>query len=222
MDTLWDITQRLHETVPPRDEGDRLNKDLSNLIYELRNSRGLLEDKLALNDFINRLRLNSDEIIAYARPFIKTDTITADIKSIAEVPLLVDQISAIDMLLQHVRAARSRRLRREPLVGSISYCPETSEVFFGHIRVSKPPRANSMERSVWRLLYECDTMPRRATFERLEQAKDSRGHTLFSRLDDSITSDIEKWNKKFKRFGVNVLHKDGDSIVIYEQPLAKK
>lgn len=219
--------RRIRKLYPDANEGNRLSRDLGFLMLELIHPPFEEGDSMARNDLDNRFSLTFREIVEYAKPYLKTDPLLIDaFEQGVEAKTIVNQISAFDLILQHARSAyandeKSRQKRYEMLSKSISYCPDSHEVFYKGILASRP-KPNSLERSVWKLLFECKTTPRRAFFSDLSKQKDTSGQFLFPNLGDMTTSDIRKWNKKFDGFGVSVHRKDGDSIVLEESPVNKK
>jgi hypothetical protein len=99
------------------------------------------------------------------------------------------------------------------LEGRVKYNAHTGEVFYGRERASHP-KVQSKEGVVWKMLYECRLPMRRASYTKLQSYEREDGKPVFSSLNDSITSDIAKWNSKFAKFGVSVLHKSGNGIAL--------
>jgi|GEM_PF-5160851 len=219
--------RRLRKLHPDANEGNRLSRDLSFLMLELSHPPFEEGDSMAKNDLDNRFSLTFREIVEYAKPYLKTDPILQDaFKQGTEAETVIDQISAFDLILQFARKAHEKDAKKNErtikiLEGNISYDPENDEIFYKGELVSSP-KINTKERAVWKLLYESKASPRRATFALLRECKNIRDQLIFPRIGDEITSDISKWNKKFKTLGVSVLSKDGESIKLEELQLEKK
>jgi len=186
-----------------------------------------MHSELEKNDFKNRLTLAYSEVLEYAKPFIASDPVLRGyIRNAQKVEAFVDELSAFDLILQLARKAHENDAKKNErtikvLEGNIAYDPDNEEVFY-KAEIASSPKINSKERAVWKLLYESKASPRRATFALLRECKNLKGQIIFPSLGDEITSDILKWNMKFKKFGVSVLRKDGESIKLEELQLEKK
>jgi len=102
---------------------------------------------------------------------------------------------------------------RHMLVDRISYDPHAGVVYYGKDVASKP-RKHSQEWLVWKLLNESEKPVQTATFEQMQSYATQQGRRLFRDIDDGITTLLSRWNRKFHRFGVVPLHKEGKSIVL--------
>lgn len=199
---------------PTKDRGELVRRKLALIIDEFYHLPfDPKEDKMALNDLLSRLRSVANDIIRFAEPVMDDPTVFACCKRWNEAGNVEEMIDAMDSLLLEARKVVQERNKPVILEGDVSYNPQTKAVFYANELVSHP-RANSKEREIWRLLFESKSKPRRVSYEALRKVNDDRGHTLFPQLDDSITSDLNKWNTKFTRFRVSVLHKDGSSIFL--------
>jgi hypothetical protein len=218
--------KRLCILYPPENEGRRLLRDLGFLMCEYQNPSFKAGDTIAKNDLRNRFILTFEEIIDYAFPFRANPVLNGDLEELSAAKNFEEEVAIMDRFLQHARKLHAQKdkpaeEKRAPLCESISYSPGSNKVYFNNELVYEP-RANSKERAIWNMLHQCKEVPRSVAFSDLRELKDSRGNYLFTNLGDAITSDIDKWNKKFGRFGVTVFCKDGDSIRLEVQPLKKK
>ncbi len=219
--------QNINDAYPPKNEGERLTRFFGFLILEFANPSFKDGDVMARNDLDNRCSLMMSEIVEYAKPFLESDpTLKFSFEEGIKAKTFGDQLSAFDLILQNARVShandeKSREQKYEMLNDSIKYYPATHQVFFKD-KIASKPRVNSKERLIWKGLYNSKEIPRRVLFSSLLDERDDSGQIIFTDLGESITSDINKWNKGFKPFGVAALHKDGKSIWLDVQPIKKK
>jgi hypothetical protein len=95
----------------------------------------------------------------------------------------------------------------------LRYDPHMGTVFFGKETVAKP-RVQSQEWLVWKMLHESRTIPRSVSYELLQGYTLPGGRRIFSKIGDRITIQLSQWNRKFRKFAVAPLHKQGRSIVL--------
>lgn len=98
--------------------------------------------------------------------------------------------------------------------GKVRYIPSERAVFIGSKHVATL-RKGCMEHMVWQMLYRSTQRPRRVGFSALIKCKKEDGKLIFrENIGTYIDSDIAKWNKKFRKFGVTVLHRKHGGIFL--------
>lgn len=108
------------------------------------------------------------------------------------------------------------------LVGSVRYDPASGQPYYGDKKAGKRLQRNSQRAAIWMLMYRATSFPPRVFFEEMERHRNEAGERPFNRkIDESITSTIGDWNAPFRKFGVTVFHKDGQSVILEETPIPK-
>ncbi len=100
------------------------------------------------------------------------------------------------------------------LADRIRYRPGAGELFYGTELLCRLKK-DTQEWLVWRMLTESTEIPRRASYEHLTAYRTPQDRPVFAQIDDSITTLLTRWNKRFEKHDISPLHSERGSIVLF-------
>lgn len=108
----------------------------------------------------------------------------------------------------------TRFMETKVLADRIRYHPGAGELFFGTELICRLTKG-TQEWLVWKMLHESAELPRRAYYEHLMAYRTPQDRPVFAQIDDSITTLLTRWNKRFEKHGIWPLHSERGSIVLF-------
>lgn len=108
----------------------------------------------------------------------------------------------------------SRFMETRVLIDRIRYHPGSGELLYGTEHVCKLGK-DTQEWLVWKMLHESVEFPRRVSYDRLGAYMTSQGRRVFTQIDESVTTQVARWNKRFEKYDIKPLHTEGKTIVLF-------